>query len=804
MDVLRSFPVRSSDGDEELTNRKKKKKERPITIEIEEEEELPKRQKYDLGLNLLDDYFEIPEIKERPLPREDGESWTFWEEAKQPYGKEYLDEEAERHRILSNNKDYRFVNELAGALRKELSDIIEPEDMARLRQDQHLERTETEIELKRTRIDMDKKYELIQKLKELQKEEERKLNATRAIQLPATVKTQARYLVDNESLPPTTINSYYGFRGIDSLYNTYVEPSPEERQRVVEEELPLERRNESDLWQELFFLLFAYYRDFLNNKSDYSLEELLDTKLRYIIKDTSATPVRIKKENESTTSTTTTTPTMVNDSPSAVILEPLRSYMEEANQGLIDWSLYKKRQTETINMHFFDELDITTVKEEEMARLGALKRYGADHPVYVAKALTYLYGTPDAKEMATKGKMGLSLLSDDPTKGGHPQAINQLIQLQFPAYKEEENQRLPAITLLLRSHFLWLFFDEIAWPEKIDVLVPEAAAIIERISTSTQDIHSVIAAVETLYKSELVNYLRDVAAILSQKTDGVAPISLTPQQGSFLFGKKLEAIERFRALNQAFKGVTVEDIVEDNLFAAYLSRGSNAFLNKQYKPNTMDVELNQAVRLPQNSQYPVLILHELFKAYQEYLAEYVKVATNNIARIVDAIDKATKKIAEVVGDETYSLNRPTDYRQRKTFTTRPENSGFIKMRAEINHLLRKAYLLVNDYAESLRGLPLEGYQTDSAYETGLSTDFITFVATLSADLELMFPDGYRTQKHYMKVKQEKQAIMARLRRYTWSGGSYGRPYIIRKDISMVPCFVRGQPQQRYSNNHLMF
>lgn len=777
----------------------------------EDEERTPKQKRVipieegtNLGLNLQDDYFEVETIKRRPLPREDGRQWSFMEqttvaEAKRPYGKQYLEERAERQRLLSHNKDYRFANELAGALRKELSDIIDPEDAARMAQERERERVETEIELKRTRLDMDKKYELVQKLKSMLTEERAQQKTLGVAQAPYDLRISSRYLVDNELLPATVAQQSTGFLDLLSLHDTYAEGEGRiaEREKLVLEELSGDELNEkSEEWLDLFFYVYVYYRDFLDNASDHSFRESFTPKLYYALDNLGSFAPTVKKESGATTAQG------YEGRLDEIGLDgeqnPLRALdaFEETNSPVVavDWPRYKKQHTETINMNYFEKMGISSELERAMAAQGATERYKERYPLYYAKVLAYLYGTAEEKNNALIGTGGLLLSRDEKEDpGGNPLAISALIQIQFPNYKQDAP--LGAIAELLRSHFLWLYFEETPWAEITTQLMVEQTIIVGGIREVIKDLEPILATTLSLYKVLLLEYLIGVAQFM------VGVLQLTPRMEALLKqpfdDRDLSSyVRHFDALNNLFKGVDVRDLIKDELFFNYLSVGSKAFAERQFGRDLFD-EGGGGVTQPANlvvvaKEYPILLLHRLFRAYAAYLGEYSTLAADNVTRLVAAIEKANRKIADVVGDESYVLNSGAEYRQRKSFTTLPENSGFIKMRAEIVYLLRQAYNLVKDYCPGLRMLPLEGYQSDSAYETGLSTDFIGVVAVLAADREFTFPDGYRSGKQFTKIKQDKQGMMRRLRRYCWQGGN-GRPYVIIKDrdgdIGLRPFFA---------------
>lgn len=782
MDFLKSLPTRDDAImiEEEDDRRNRAKQKRVIPIEEEEEEEEPRHKRAkttSLGLNLQDDYFEIEEIKQRPLPREDGRQWSFMErteveEKKRPYGKEYLREQAERQKLLSNNKDYRFADELAGALRKDLVDILEPEDMARLTAERERERMETEIELKRTRVDMDKKYELLQKLKVMLREEEAKSNTLKNAQIPYDLRMLSKYLVDNTSLTSTTpVARNYGFIDLLAFYKTYSDGEwrTERDKLVTMTEEDMSTRDEA--WLDLFFYVFVYYRDFLDNESTDSLTVSLIQKLTYAL-DTITTPMSSVKKEEAEEEEDNVYERQLDalglDEPN-----PLKLLRRLAEDDLVksgvNWPLYKRRHTETINMNYFERMNISRRLEGQMAKMGADVRYGETQPLYLRKVLAYLYGTAQEREQSLIGKEGLNLFRDEEEDaGGNPLEISALIRIQFPGYKEEKQLR--EIELLLRSHFLWLFFEETSWTDITTLLMTEQAIIMESIRRVMSEIRPILESTLTLYKALMWHYMMRI--ILLMTTSGVIELAPDLQTLILMNGgggdddtimdvKKDAAL--FDALNLRLANVNLRDLIRDDVFYDYFYGEKQ---QQQQQPIVGE---------------PALILHTLFRVYEAYIGESTNTNRENVKRLETAIQNAAKKIIEVVGDESYSLgNNNSGYRQRKSFTTLPENSGFVKMRAEILYLLRQSYHYVMDYCPSLRELPLEAFQSDSAYETGLATDFIGVVAVMAADREFSFPDGYRSGKQFTKIKQDKQGMMMRMRRYCWRGGN-GRPYVIIKD-----------------------
>ena len=763
MDFLKSLPTRHDAIAIEEDGRTKQKRVIPIEEDEEEEPSRKRAKTTTLGLNLQDDYFEVDEIKQRVLPREDGRQWsvverTEAEEKKRPYGKEYLREQSERQKILSHNKDYRFATELAGALRKELVDILEPEDMERRAAERDRERMETEIELKRTRVDMDKKYELLQKLKIMLGEAQTKLNTLQSTQIPYDLHLLSKYLIDNTLYTlTTTISRNYGFMDLVALYDTYSDSEWRTERDKLATATEEDFTDEASL--DLFFYVFVYYRDFLDNESTYSLATSLTQKLTYALDTITVSIQPIKKEEDEKNVYESQLDALGLGDPNPLTL--LRKLAEEvALKSTVDWTLYKRRHTETINMTYFERTNVSPALEGKMAKMGAAARYSETHPQWLKKVMAYLYGTTQEREQSLRGAYGLNLLEDETQdEGGNPSDVSALIQIQYPGYKQDKPTE--AIELLLRSHFLWLFFEETPWAEITTLAMTEQETIIESIRRVMSEIRPILDATLTLYKALVWRYLVRILVLMA--TTGI--IELAPDLQTLILTER-ENVKKeatlFDALNMQFTNVDMRDLIRNKLFYNYL------------------YSEKQAVVVAAPEGQPALILHALFRVYEAYVDESINTNQENVNRLERDIQNASDKISRVVGNESYSLNTEDGYRQRKSFTTLAENSGFVKMRAEIIYLLRQTYHYVMDYCPTLRELPLEVFQSDSAYETGLSTDFIGVVAVMAADREFSFPDGYRSQKQFTKIKQDKQGMMMRMRRYCWRGGN-GRPYVIIRD-----------------------
>lgn len=826
MDILRDIPVRTDAIEEEATNNKRTRDEACDTDADDDDKKRRKKsvsiddqgRSLKLGLNLRDDYIEVDEIQERPVPREDGYEWSFWEktteaESKRPYNKAYMADQEARQKILSNNKDYRFMTELAGALRKELSDIVDPEDMSRLAEERETRRLQTAIELQRTRVDMDKKYDLVQKLKQMVRDEEQTFNAIRADEPPYALTLLSRYIIDTKSIPSSFSGEYYGFLDLVNLVKAFAPVvSDATRTALINDVLESEEvdalgSNDEGSRKDLFFYLYTYFHTFLDNEKGYDLRESLERKIAYARENYSTLTGEILSEikKEPAQSSTTTTSTTTNITDSRVIDQPLNAldeFYDRISTATVDWARYREQRTETIDMDFFDRLRIARATERRMAEIGLASNetYLEEAPIYTRSIITFLYGNEQERSNIPGGDNSFDIMSGDPRTGGNPRAIDTLIRIQYPRYDENDadGPSQDAVAEIVRSHLLYLYFVETPWPEIVTLLTPEQEKIIRNIRAVQEPVRALLDGTLVIYKGLLFYYFRQVAQALYKHRPRL--IALPPAVELLLLSENTQpdniraAAVFFDELNRLLTGVELRDIIIDNFFYEFLATGNDAFAVRRFyedlpSSRSSSVSATPIGDKPTNliidREYPALLLHDLLRKYNDYTKEYLLTSTENLARLNAAIQKANKKIAEVVGDESYTLSRPSDYTQRKSFVSKIENSGFTKMRAEIQHLLKQTYFYVMDYAPNLCGLPLDAFMTDSANESGLSTYFIDVAAVLSANREFTFNEGYRTQMQLIKIQLDKQGSMARMRRFIWSG-SPQRGYVIARHVEIRP------------------
>lgn len=755
MDFLRDIPVRES-----------------ITIDsplqYEDHHQATKKRRgidstiVDLGLQINQDTLHIPELES--------------------HSSTYAKSQVQKHEILSADPSYRFISDVAGALRKEPFELFEEEDMARVMGEREEERLRIELDMRRTRITTQEKYDMIEKMRSmLNALEKEQTQRDKTMSSANALRTISRFLIDHNGFDALVEEARLFEAGVETI-QTLIE-TDETIGSTTEREM-LSHSDETR--KRLFYYLFIYFRYFLDNDTQIDYYESLRVKLRHLVDYTNKSvldkeEVTLIKEESSTTTTITTTDPYAREIGEMSITLGVESPWREANTLYnkmettdgVKWSKY--RGTETINLAFFAEMKIPTTIEREMVSHALKNHFESDYPGYSRNILLYLYGSDAQKEFATSGTQGLSLASDIVADGGHPPRIVLLIRRQFDDFRA--TKPIESIIAIVRAHLLWCFFNNTPWSSIADLLANDGSELIvtNMLGVFTQWTNILTNSV-TLYKPSLYSYIRQVALyLLDARTDNGRPVlTLPPQAEQSLTAKMLDTptltqmSTTFDTLNVAFRGISERELVADDLFYRYLIKGDQTIFAERLAVLGDVVawqrrQREETVSYTSSSHalitYPVLRLHSLFRLYTRYVSEYSEFIADNMRHIRDALHKARNKVAELVGDETVQESRAN--------MMRPINSGFVKLKAEIKTLLARAYHKVQEYVPNLRGLPLEAFHSDSAYESGLTSAMVEFISVVAAENELVHPEQYKSNRLYQHIRQKMNESMAPLRQFTY-------------------------------------
>lgn len=736
-----------------------------------------------LGLKTNESLFDIPGIRGRELPREDGYPNTFYdkqEQVKRPYGRAYLDDMEERLRILAADPNYAFMRAIAGKLRKPVQEMFDEEDLDRVQRERENERQIQALENKRTRVSMDEKYRAIRNLEDLVGRLRVTNGAIMAMRPDEPLRIMSETLIDENQRTGQTPRetSYANLQRRQEEYRLItqqaIEPADRLDQiRALEHDedtliTALSRLKEYNQ-QYLAFIWFVLFRDFFDNNSSLLVRESIDSQVEYATRQLAAYPIPAATM-------------VVDDTTYGVLVEISKRDLglfralvpEDYGGDGIDWRRHF-RHTDTIDLHAFSLLGLSLGEQREMInsiptlRGSEYSREALDDFV----AFIFSSGGNNPPTLREKRRLAwwktpLQLIDSYPRE----------VRLDSDAHSEVS---LSTARNILRAHLLWVYFDETplerfilrfwqadsALREGRTAFVHATKDLARRTTTLLDALKSQYDLIVFYYLQQLVDYFLERA-----RNFLVEPL---PSLGDSL----AEANARYRE-SRAYEDPKA--LVADRNLLAYITQGVRAFqsqLERSIDEPVQDLSMNPAVIETVPEDNPVLVLHILFKYTRQYLDKYGDFLNAEILATVRAIDKARHKIASLAGDERVDhgdaeVGRASarEYVQRRAFTTQTINSGFVQIRAEIERLIDDAYHLSQEYCPNLRGMPLPGYHGKSAQASGLMDAFTGLMRVLYAKSELILPERYNSQAHHQLVPLEQQNAMARLRqfRYVWLGG----------------------------------
>lgn len=689
-----------------------------------------------LGLNINDDFFTVPELQQRPLPREDGyveSEKDAWVARERPFGREFLNEQQERHKILAQNKNYRFVQEVAGALRKEPLQVMEEEDLARVMRERAQERREAEAEVRRTKLTINEKSQAVRQLEALLAQEHERYDRAQAARTGPTAQLLtelSEQLIDRDPVGIVQLmQQLQEYQLLARIQPGDIRNGVDQTEAIARVERFDEGENEeleatmkyfaASLGKRYYsFLVYVYYRDFVDNADSTSMRDSFAAKLAYIDRVLGR---------------------LGSDPDDKQVAMPVILTTPENPPPLIDWDVY--RGTETLNMNYYLSLSLFTATEQTLlAHLGT-RAYNTET---MAALMGFVYDTGDTPDFRLpQYKRLLPLIDLVPGLG------------------------YTALQLLVRSHLLWLHYSEVGLTDLVTVLFDNTVTrsfVAKKIHDLANGlVPSLQNLLDSAYTPIVNDYLKQLREYMTkqQSLTGQKAVFAVPD-GELALGGPQDAYRQSDAL------------VRDAQFRDYLQKGNAIFATRPPlvgQRATTDSESTTLRLEAPPAQYPVLILHSLFRQYQRYLAAYTRYSERQLQLGEEALGKARAKMASLLGDERVDRTDRSDpllYQQRKSFTTQPINSGFVQFKAEIWALIKRAWHNTQTYATKLRGLPLEGFHCEAAFASGLCTRFCEYVAALYAYKDLSINQQYNSQHHTAHCHKAVWEAFRPLHAYSWA------------------------------------
>ncbi len=755
-----------------------------------------------LGLRLDQDLFEIKGIRNRELPKADGTEWTTNERLaakNRPYGKKYISDQETRLMILERDPNYKFISELAGALRKDTYELYDAEDMASVLRERETEKLQTKLDMERTLISMREKNEQIKNLKILLTDINIEIEKYVTSPIDRNLISLSINLIDDETQKSVHLLSVT-FQDLNISIDRYMRAfdgfETDQAEKIINdyfyemenEQISFHTDKITNETRELFYALLLYFMTFLDKNLNNAANQFYDN---------------IKRKIDFLFDTTTTTDRgNITDNDLYQLstdLESLRKNEQNSrsSKNFVDWEQAIFNETETVNMYYFYKLNIKEDLEKKMVTFGSEKVYGAESKAYISKMISFIYAkTTEEEQELQRGADGLGLRFVWNMKTtGHPLKIAQLLKLAMPDLFNRDAKLSDGwekiVKELVKSHFLFLFFTEQEFNDVVTVFQESYAFVGDPIQQTFKLFAPLFETLEKYYKIVIFEYIRGIDAYFTDTMKGVISLpteirklltkSSNKNQSSTTTGEggeKETNLILFTKTDELFKKINIKNSVIDKPFLYYLTTNRHLFVSA-IEPDEEDEDDEEEENPMQSSSsiklndkdYPLLQMHYLYRAFIKYRDERLTFLEKKRGIVIRAIDKATIKLAKVVGSEQMDSSKKhlhPNYVQRKSFVMQPINSGIVKLRPEITTMIRRAYHKVQTYCSGLKGLPLEGFHSPQAYETGLTSDFIEYIAVLSSFNETRFPDNYKSTMQYDSIKMDLHNTMHALKKYSFT------------------------------------
>ena len=740
-----------------------------------------------------DAFITIPEIKRKELPREDGYSLDVNDVIQRkyrPYGKEYLQDQEDRLRLMANDESFRFIGELAGSIRKNAREMFEQEDVTRMMNQRADERNSTHIDRTRTMVTMSEKESMIKKMTPVLLELSERIERVKTGESLELLHRLSTSLIGSAAVPNSKekrkekkMLESEGLKDYDDLDRDEVDNTGYipllqliDSLRIATESImagsgdgfryyldrisilhPNNKRLMKSMAKQSstsgklsIYFWFIYYTYFLNNDNDFqTMDEIIQSRAQYI-EDVYNSMVVTDEDGEDDRLLT------------KIKFQPPPSLVKSP----IDWSLY--RHTETMNMEIFGNVleDIDPDNKEGFIRNMLLQWVPQQYNVNIWIPLVkYIYPDPTLDKPIVNIDFSIAPYS-------RQDYIILLLKKTNTDITQLTSKQIQNIVL---SHLLWVYFNEndyygiTAEFTRIDTIRKKSIAMI--VSTIKNSLDK-LELVRDVYLPVVINYLNQLTTYFDKLRSFVNPTqrllieNLAPlliRSGDLTAANKYYS--RFKKLS---------DLVRDDTFRKFIMTGNFSLITSSSK----------SIRSPESSlfakdyltetlptEFAAFSLHILFKYYYNYREKYLYYLVDERESLQRAIDKARKKIMSMLGDESIDKNATEGnpaYNQRKAFTTDPINSGFLQIKVEIRQLIENGLDKVYDYCENLKDLPLEGFHSASARSKGLTVKFINYLSALYARNDGLHPEKYNTAHHLENVALAQLNTMEALQKYGYS------------------------------------
>ena len=716
-------------------------------------------EEYPLGFKKGESHAVIPEIRDQPLPREDGLEDTFDENKmayKRPFAKEYLSDQVKRLLLLEKNSDFRWAQYMAGAMGREVHEIYREDDLQRVLLEKERMREIMRADIKRTILPMKEKQDqllLLQTEKRVLIDEVDGIDLTNELH----VMRQGRILIEGG-------DNFIGFVKMNQI------------SRFVND---LIDEADADENQKDSYLLYIRENVNRNMKDDAGAVELNRMKSFFgsstiVILYQAVNVIKMCKYFFDASSKTCIPYLQRKEFKQLLGLLPFRSKIP---QDIVnDKPIPLQLDQFWLNLQGYEVIYIPYLS----------RWYDDDRITMMIQKGSKEYRNEWKTSNYSEGMVNYLITRTDDGLGGHhlirdqPEAIKKILKHHFskvPEFfiddKDGRTEQEEFITIV-KSHFLWKYFHN-----------SSALTLAYHISTSIiQSRSNAIGLFFELY-NELMEryiyiteeYLNHFLVPIMKKEKGIGRKDLFNLS---IFPESSQLLVNWNAL---MKGVRNYDLINEPDFRSYFIEGKSAFVavNREDVP-LVTIEEKSATL----TQHPSLELHFLFDVSIQYLQKYKDYISRKLQETEKAIAETKELMAKIAsernpmnGSSPFSGHPP--YTQNRQFVTKTINSGLISLKPEITHFMAVAHTKVQQYCPGLEGMPLEEYQANHANDCGLENDFACYVAAQIAKNGNIYQRSYKSKHHEKAIITNDTETMHALKYYRFSlvNGKYNtwREYV---------------------------
>lgn len=659
-----------------------------------------------LGFKHGSSHAEIPGIRGRPMPREDGYTDGVFERPEvgdRPYGHEYFSEQLQRQRIMEDDDNYHWVEILSGLMNKSPIDLYQESDIDRLLLERETERLRMQKEISRTIVsDKEKKREretLVQYKRDVQVDLATYSAATNYHRLVRL----GQYLIDGAKIAAHHHSERYGMApltriAMDVAIAILTEP-PTDQDMVARERVVVEARGEIDgddkepaieLRPEQrrhgAFIQLTLFTNLFNLKEGPLGAVVVGANDKLTKQCNDQLPGLFERVRGGDETALQELPGV--DGSSVERVTDLDGDLAPNND--INWLSLQGTETVVLSRvaSLYDQASLSRMVEYGLRKqYGSIllrKTRGTVDVSYANLMWAFLNNEPNFADRLNEASFNL--------RRDHPPTLNALMDI---AFGEEDGADYRRISRLIQSHYIWHYFNArsvrglaVDWSTNAKVITATDSPLAklrknvdDLVGDMKMSLLGYFSIVIQLCNQRKVPVVLDSTAIYTSLRDQ----AIKPQSYLFQFppnvtgyqivkGGAGENGETFDNLNKLFQGLDVASFIANVTFEQYYRTGRASFvqittqgvsvggkgprLTDQSRSKVQNVGsgdnlvvldepqryVQKQAESPIGKLYPIFALHYLFEVYDKFMSYYREF----LAQRLDELETGIKEVDEIL------------------------------------------------------------------------------------------------------------------------------------------------------------